>query len=140
MATYKCLECGHIFEYGEQVEWVEMHGEKFSGCPLCRGAYEETKRCACCGSESFLVNELELGVCGECIENKSKDIDFCIKIGAEAEESVPINGAIASLWTAEEINEILIEQAKKINSLSFEKFVDEDRSWFAQMIADEVKK
>ena len=48
---YKCLECGHIFEPGEEAKWTEKHGftdgryEHFTGCPLCKSAYEETLRC-----------------------------------------------------------------------------------------------
>lgn len=44
---FRCLDCGHVFEAGEESRWVERHGfhsgpyEKWSGCPLCRGAYEE---------------------------------------------------------------------------------------------------
>jgi hypothetical protein len=69
---YKCLECGHIFDEGEQIEWNEQHGldappyEHFSGCPICSGAYEETKRCIECGGE-FLVDELYEGYCIECL-------------------------------------------------------------------------
>jgi DNA-directed RNA polymerase subunit RPC12/RpoP len=138
--TYKCLECGHIFEYGEQVEWVEMHGEKFSGCPLCKGAYEETKRCASCGNESFTEDELVFNVCDECIDKYTKDFDFCIKVGSEVKEKVEINGAIASALTEDEINDILVAVIRNKLDISFEDFVNEDKSWFAQMIEDEVKK
>lgn len=42
---YRCLDCGYIFE--EPVVWQESHGldtppyEEWSGCPRCRGGYEE---------------------------------------------------------------------------------------------------
>ena len=45
---YKCTECGNLFEEGEQAAWEETHGldsppyEKFSGCPVCKGGYEES--------------------------------------------------------------------------------------------------
>ena len=44
---YRCEECGHLFEEGEQVVWIEKHGlsappyERFSGCPICKGTYSE---------------------------------------------------------------------------------------------------
>lgn len=56
MKMYKCNECGHVFEEGEQAEWVETHGfdygngEHWSGCPVCKGAYEEAKPCKICGT------------------------------------------------------------------------------------------
>ena len=70
---YKCLECGHIFEPGEEAEWVEKHGftdgryEKSTGCPLCKSAYEETVPCKeCLGA--FLSDELFPGrICRECL-------------------------------------------------------------------------
>jgi predicted nucleic acid-binding Zn-ribbon protein len=46
---YKCADCGHIFEEGEQAIWYEDRGEfwgvpcreRMTGCPVCHGAYEE---------------------------------------------------------------------------------------------------
>ncbi len=142
---YKCLECGHLFEDGEQTEWTEMHGftygngEKFSGCPLCKGDYEETTKCVSCGNENFTEDELEFDVCEDCIKEYTKDFDFCVKIGANEKVDVPINGAIASILSEDEINDILVAVAKNIMDVSFEKFVEQDKSWFAQMIADEVE-
>ena len=53
---YKCCECGHLFEEGEQAVWYENQGEchgitameKFSGCPICKGDYEEVHQCKEC--------------------------------------------------------------------------------------------
>ena len=144
---YRCKECGNLFEEGEQATWQESRGEfwgnpcteNMSGCPLCKGNYEETSKCICCGNENFLEEELENGVCNECIEKHTKDFDFCIKAGEEARENVKINGAVLSIWSADEINEILIEELKKIKNISFEKFVQEDKFWFAEMIEKEVQ-
>ncbi len=55
---YRCLECGNLFEEGEQATWTEDRGEfwgspcseNMSGCPLCKGDYEEVKPCKICGS------------------------------------------------------------------------------------------
>lgn len=54
---YKCTECGHLFEDGEEVCWKESRGEywgspcyeQMSGCPLCGEAYEEATACKVCG-------------------------------------------------------------------------------------------
>ena len=70
--SYKCLECGHIFEDGAQAEWTESHGftdgtgEKFEGCPMCKGGFAETHQCDNCKGE-FLEDELYSGLCAECL-------------------------------------------------------------------------
>lgn len=73
---YKCLECGHIFEQGEEAKWTETHGftdgryEHFTGCPLCKSAYEETVPCKKCFG-AFLSDELfPGGICKECLTGK----------------------------------------------------------------------
>ena len=54
MTMYRCNNCGHLFEEGEQDKWVENHGfflgngEEFTGCPICHGSYEEVKLCNIC--------------------------------------------------------------------------------------------
>lgn len=63
---YKCLDCGHIFDEGEQAVWTEAHGEQWDGCPICKGGFEETTGCAHCGGE-FLETELFDGICAECL-------------------------------------------------------------------------
>ncbi len=46
---YVCSDCGAVFD--EPQSWVEPHGEKMSGCPLCAGNYVEAQRCELCDSE-----------------------------------------------------------------------------------------
>ena len=73
---YKCLECGHIFDKGEEANWIEKHGfadgpfEHFTGCPICKSAYEETTHCNACGGE-YLEDELFDGkICRDCLMKK----------------------------------------------------------------------
>lgn len=55
---YKCVECGHLFEDGEQRSYSENVGEchgspaymSFSCCPVCGEDYEEARPCRICGS------------------------------------------------------------------------------------------
>ena len=69
---YRCCECGNLFEEGEQAVWEERHGldsppyEKFSGCPVCRGDYEEVYQCKKCG-EWHSDDELYDGWCEKCL-------------------------------------------------------------------------
>lgn len=63
MTMFKCVECGHLFESGEEKRWTEPHGEKMSGCPCCSGDYEEAKMCEFC--EEYVCAENEK-YCEEC--------------------------------------------------------------------------
>lgn len=63
---FKCFECGHLFDRGEEKRYTEMHGESYLACPICGGAYEETVQCNICGSHHF-EGELYNGLCIDCI-------------------------------------------------------------------------
>jgi len=69
---YKCLNCGHVFEDGEQKVVKENHGlpggfyETSEYCPICGGDFEETKPCKVCGSEQ-LDDDLYDGFCLDCL-------------------------------------------------------------------------
>ena len=49
---YRCKECHHLFEDGEEKKWIEPHGEMLRGCPVCCGIYEIARPCKICGSYS----------------------------------------------------------------------------------------
>ena len=69
---YRCENCGNLFEEGEQAEWEETHGldtppyEKWSGCPVCKGDYEEVYQCKKCG-DWHSEDELYDGWCEKCL-------------------------------------------------------------------------
>ncbi len=71
---YRCAECGNLFEEGEQATWEERHGldsppyEKWSGCPVCKGDYEEVYRCEECG-DWHSEDELYDGWCEKCLRD-----------------------------------------------------------------------
>lgn len=146
--AYKCLECGHIFEEGEQACWLESRGEfwgtpcseHMSGCPLCKGEYEETVQCAVCGSE-HLEDELNGGVCDECIDEYRKNFNACYELSIEEKTEIKINSLLASLFEVSDIEQILKEYIhERWQDVSCDKFIDEDKSWFGEKIAEEVKK
>ena len=148
--TYKCLECGHIFEEGEEGHyfengqyWGAPYSQKISCCPLCKGDYEETVPCEICGSE-HLEDELISGICEECWENYRYDINTCYEIGKSETDSIELNSFIVSLFDREEMEEILLKalfQEEKIHGkVDCQKFIDADKSWFAERLAEEVKK
>ena len=82
---YKCTECSHLFEEGEQATWEETHGldsppyEKWSGCPVCKGDYEEVHQCEECGSWNT-DDELYDGLCEKCLResiNYDTFFEYC---------------------------------------------------------------
>ena len=72
--SMKCLDCGHIFDEGEQAINREYHDEipggfheDFAVCPICGGDFEETMSCKKCRG-AFLEGELIGGYyCEECL-------------------------------------------------------------------------
>ena len=84
---YKCCECGHLFEDGEQAIWYENQGEchgriameKFGGCPICKGDYEEVHQCKEC-DEWHTEDELYDGWCEKCLRetiNYDTFFEYC---------------------------------------------------------------
>lgn len=71
---FRCCECGNLFEEGEQAVWEETHGldsppyETWSGCPVCKGDYEEVHQCKECG-DWHTEAELYDGWCEKCLRN-----------------------------------------------------------------------
>lgn len=146
--AYKCLECGHIFEDGEQDCWEEGRGEYWgtvcsetmSGCPLCRGEYEETTPCKICGSER-LDDELFGGVCEECIDEYRKNFNVCYELSIEEKTEIEINSLLASLFDVSDIEQILKEYIRdKWRDVGCSQFIDEDISWFGEKLAEEVRR
>ena len=138
--TFKCHECGNIFESGEESRWIESHGEEMSGCPICGGSYDETKQCEICGAE-HLDDELDGGVCEECIEDYRYDIDMCRKLGDKSKEDISINGFFSSMYSAEEIEELIwrdMLNTQKIKAVDCTPFIESDSGWFAENLVKEV--
>ena len=82
---FKCCDCGHLFEDGEQAVWEERHGfytppyEQWSGCPICEGGYEEVHQCKECG-EWHTEDELYEGWCEKCLRetiNYDTFFEYC---------------------------------------------------------------
>ena len=84
---YRCCECGHLFEEGEQAVWYENQGEchgvtameRFDGCPLCHGDYEEVYQCKKCG-DWHTEDELYDGWCEKCLResiNYDTFFEYC---------------------------------------------------------------
>ncbi len=82
---YRCENCGHLFEEGEQAVWEDRHGldtppyEKWDGCPVCKGGYEEVHQCQEC-DEWHTEDELYDGWCEKCLRetiNYDTFFEYC---------------------------------------------------------------
>lgn len=137
----KCNECGHIFDDCERAVWREAHGELFSGCPICRGSYEETKQCKICGGE-FLEDELLGGcVCDDCVEEYKRDFETCYAISEATEkQEIKINALLASLVGVSKIEAVLYHILKEKGDVDCSVFINQDKDWFAEKLIEEVKK
>ena len=65
---YRCRDCGHLFEEGEEYSYTETHGfygagETFSFCPVCRGSFFKVERCSVC--DEYCMKEGE-EFCDDC--------------------------------------------------------------------------
>lgn len=77
---FKCDECGHLFEEGEQARWDEDRGElwggicreEMSGCPLCLSSYSEAIPCKICGK---YYSEGEEDYCPDCQDEVEKKFE-----------------------------------------------------------------
>ena len=150
---YRCLECGHLFEDGEEAVVREDRGEfcgfpcfeELSVCPICHGVYAETVRCQVCDSEHLDEELVDGVVCKNCLQEKSTDLDVCYKIGKHLEESVKLNGFLASVYDAKEIEEILLEYTRQaiktdiILKQKFIEFMEYDEGWFAGTLLEVLK-
>lgn len=133
---YECDRCNHRFNVFDIV--TEPHGEKVACCPFCHGSFEEIKQCKICG-DWYAEDDMTSDVCDECIYSHENDIELCYKFGEVAKEAVSINGFIASVFTEEQIAEILMKElriAKEIGQVSCIEFIGSDKSWFAEKLIE----
>lgn len=144
---YICLDCGHIFGEGEESNWSESRGEFWgvscsedvSGCPLCHGDYEKAVMCEKCGAY-HLEEDINGGICDNCLDEYKYNIDVCYKIGDEDKEEIKINCFLTSMFDEQEIEAILYKHLKEAKETGADvdcsAFIDNDRSWFAEKLLE----
>lgn len=82
---YKCKDCGHLFEDGEQVSWLEDSGETLYGCPVCKGDYEYVKPCR------FCFQYTTEDYCEDCCEDVTSRFEKLLEKEFTAEERDLLN-------------------------------------------------
>ena len=143
---YKCLECGNIFESGEEkVHYERLHPdypicEEFRSCPACGGEYEEAIQCHGCGGY-FLEDELTEGLCSECINDLVReyryDVRALVKISHDDEPCEVKIPRFLACMLGDEINAILereLLKAADIIKVDCSRYIDEDREQFIKML------
>lgn len=91
------MECGHLFEEGEQKTRKEERGEfwgnpcceNVSGCPLCGGAYEEATACKICGGYGEMTQNGDF--CRECANELTKRFQTVMNFEFTKEERELLN-------------------------------------------------
>ena len=125
---YRCLNCGNLFEEGEQATWYENQGEchgsiamgRFDGCPVCRGDYEEVYQCKDCG-DWHSEDELYDGWCEKCLRETINYDTFFEYCEANKEEQYldtfvmyyVLNCEYVPKYSSDEFHELMIDTYKK---------------------------
>ena len=120
---YICEDCGNIYE-DEEVETVDEmpYGERHCGLgkPIWDMSRVEVENCSCGGE---LVKAKKCEKCGELMPDNSHEIcavcrdeyatlDTMIEIGADWQNKISLNGFLTSVFSAKDIELILIDELK----------------------------
>ena len=90
-----------------------------------------------------MEDELNGGcVCDDCVEEYKRDLETCYAIAETTEkQEIKINALLASLFDVDEIEAILYQQLESVKSnIDCSAFINEDKDWFADKLAEEVSK
>ena len=123
---FRCCECGNLFEEGEQAVWEERHGldsppyETMSGCPVCKGDYEEVHQCKECGDWHY-EDELYDGWCESCLRKTINYDTFFEYCEANKEEQYLdtfvmceiLNCEYVPKFSSYEFHELMVDTYKK---------------------------
>ena len=144
MFRYECHVCGKKFENPDFIE--EKHGldsppyEKTAVCPYCHGYFENMQKCEICG-EYFCEDEIEWGVCNDCVE-KNLTVDNCYRWGKDCKEKFEINGFLRAVYSDNDIERLLLKNFVEMclhPKLVCRSFMDTDYSWFADKIKEDKR-
>lgn len=115
-----CENCGYsasVDEIGTQESYLcTLEGHDYyervtNTCPHCNGEFLDAVECKICGSLHRADEDGWFGYCEECLD-KEANFDIATDIGRDNKESVMVNGLITHMFSAEEIEAILLDYAK----------------------------
>lgn len=138
---YICIDCGSVFDESEIAVDSYNHAshgerpavEKWVCCPRCGGYITDAVACKVCG-EWFYEDDLHGGVCDSCIEDNS-DIETCMQV-SNVKESVELDVFLLSMFSVDQIENILQEELRKCQTVDTKPFIDGDKDWFGERLAE----
>lgn len=149
-------DCGAVLDEDELVttrsyvsDYMGGCYENITGCS-CGGSVTDAERCDICG-EYYREDELHDGICKDCLKEEMT-VDNAIECGKDgsARVEVSINGFLASCFSQEQIDELLIKALEeKINASDADanKVIDmaeiwcgDDEGYFADWLKRRNKK
>ena len=103
---------GYIYDDTPYGRFALATDHTLSGCLECGGELVEAKRCKICGE---WIPEDSLDICDVCLEDGT-NLDNALEYGAEATESVELNGFLAELGkdTIEKVLTLYLRGQEKI--------------------------
>jgi hypothetical protein len=142
---YICEECGKKYEDNDVETLYNPNEHLLDGYPdffntryvainvncVCNGKIIKAKECKCCGD--WISMDSVYDYCNECLDTY-KTIDTMLEIGTDWEEKISLNGFLASAFTKEDIEQILLDclkntEKKKVEE-AVEKYYNEDIECF----------
>ena len=127
---YRCCACGNLFEEGEQAVWEETHGldyppyEKWSGCPVCNGDYDEVKQCDHC-DEWHTEDELYAGWCEKCLRESINYDTFFEYCEAKKDEQYLDTFVMCEILNCEYVPKISSDEFHDLMVETYKKRVEE---------------
>nr|DAG65932.1 MAG TPA: rubredoxin iron binding domains containing a [Caudoviricetes sp.] len=142
---FRCLECGNIFEDGEQKRIKECMGDscdvatyqEFDVCPCCGGDFETVVYCDKCG-RIYNCDDVLNGLCKDCIAENTT-VNECYKAADGEDEQIKINAFLAEALSKKEIEKVLLQYLINNSDKFKEKvkdFVNEDVYWYVERMAE----
>lgn len=146
-----CERCGDIVSLenapvGSQKLYIDgehIATEHYLACRHCKGMLSEAKICPAC--KTIYITQEE-DICEDCWDD-AQTLDNCLEIGRGEfmDEEVSINGFLATVYSKEDIERILIKDFKTNITLDKEKeyiykYLDEDRDFLASWLAEKREK
>ena len=143
-----CENCGRPYDENYLEPEVEklfidgqlVHEEKGYYCH-CGGSIVPAKQCEVCG-EYYIEDDITDGVCYQCLD-KQKTYENVIEMGIECVENIEVNGFLASVFTPQEIEAILMVAFEKLPKQVRDRYIDnyfEEDYYFAVSWLREQKK
>lgn len=137
---YKCLDCGQIFDDGEEENYKIYKGThtnskspaySWNGCPVCGGVFERTMRCQECKSEHLRSELYADRWCSECLTEKltyDSFLEYATSDTIDTESGMLEHFMFIKMFNFPE---------RYVPSVSSAKFKRVLREWYLRMVANE---